>query len=232
MAKVFGINGFVTGKQANQVFAVRNGVQIVRAYNPMVANPNTAKQIEARAKLKLMSQLSTVMAPYIAIPREGIVSSRNRFSSLNYGAMTYADSTAEVDLTAIKLTKSVVAIPTISRARTSGTLQVNLGAVDIELSRVVYVVFGRVGTELRAIAQRVVTEPGEGNNFFASIEVGTGEIYIYAYGVRDNTEAARVLFGEMQVVTAEHIAEVIVTRQLLESDVTLTDTTAAHLAAE
>lgn len=232
MAKVFGINGFVTGKQANQVFAIRNGVQIVRAYNPMVSNPNTAKQIEARAKLKLMSQMSTVMAPYIAIPREGIVSSRNRFTSLNYGAVTYANNTAEVDLVAVKLTKSVVAIPSLGRTRNAGTLQVNLGSPAIGLSRVVYVVFGRVGTELRAIAQRVVTEPGEGNNFFTSIEVGTGEIYIYAYGVRDNTEAARVIFGEMEVLTAEHIAEVIVTRQLLESDVTLTDTTAAYLAAE
>lgn len=232
MAKVFGINGLVTGKQANQVFAVRNGVQIVRAYNPMVANPNTPKQIEARAKLKLMSQLAAVLAPFIAIPRDGIVSTRNLFTSLNYRTVTYADSTAEVDLVGVKLTKSVVAIPTLGRTRTSGTLQVNLSAPGVGLSRVIYVVLGRVGTELRAIAQRVVSDPGENNNFFASIEVGTGEIYIYAYGVRDNTEAARVLFGEMQVVTAEHIAEVIVTRQLLESDITLTDTTAAYLAAE
>ena len=53
MAKMYGFSGKVTGKKGDAVFAVRNGEQIIRQYNPIVANPSTQKQVDARAALKL-----------------------------------------------------------------------------------------------------------------------------------------------------------------------------------
>ena len=113
MAKIYGLFGSMTGKVADVVMSVRNGEQIARKYQPIVTNPNTPAQVEARAKLKLMSQLSAVMASVIAIPRKGNVSSRNGFVKKNYQSLTYASQQADIALANVQLTDSVVAMPSI-----------------------------------------------------------------------------------------------------------------------
>lgn len=218
------------GKVADVVMAVRNGEQIVRKYQPIVSNPSTPAQVEARAKLKLMSQLSAVMAPVIAIPKQGSVSSRNMFVKKNYGFTTYAQDKADVSLTSIQLTSSVVSMNTLSASREGSVLTVELsGIVSPDIDRVVYALF-RFGFDntLRYGGSNVV-EKGTGNPNFSSdftLDFGGEEVVIYAYGMRDNTEAARATFGNMSVVSAETVARVIVSRTLLESDVTLTETAA------
>lgn len=213
------------------MFAIRNGVQVLREYNPSPLNPNTQSQIQARAKLKLMSQLSTVMAPVIAIRRQGSVSSRNMFVRTNYPLASYADNTASVELTGIQLTKSVVALPGVSATRQGSSINVELSA-PVNVDRVVYVFFSKQSDNtLRFIDSKVVTAPGTGNTFATDAAVGAAAAVVYAYGVRDNTEAARVTFGNMQVITAETVAKVITSRVLLNADVTLTETKATEVAA-
>lgn len=63
MAKIFGINGKIVGKQGAAVYAVKNGIQIMRQYNPIVFNPNTKRQALARARFKLASRIAVALAP-------------------------------------------------------------------------------------------------------------------------------------------------------------------------
>ena len=225
MAKIFGINGAMTGKLGNTVMAVRNGEQIARQYQPVVANPSTPAQVEARAKLKLMSQLSAVMAPYIAMRKEGPVSSRNLFVKKNYGATTYTNNNADIDLSVVKLTSSVVAIPAITAVRDSNKFNIDLSVGISTVDRMVYVMFTRDDNNaLRAVASTVVSEPGENSHFPTSISSVPGEAFFYGYGIRLNSEAARTIFGDMSLVSADDVARVITSRALLESDVTLTET--------
>ena len=68
------VRGYIkgSGKLGNIVCSTVAGETIARDYNPEVSNPNTETQVAQRAKFKLMSQLSSVMAPVIAIPKEEI----------------------------------------------------------------------------------------------------------------------------------------------------------------
>lgn len=218
----------MTGKLADTVMAVRNGVQLARKYQPIVSNPNTPAQVAVRAKLKLMSQLSAVMAPVIAMPRVGAVSSRNLFVKENYGATSYNSDEASIELADIKLTKSVVSLPDIRAAwgTQTGDIDVNLGAGEINLSRVVYCAFlKQADNTLRLVRTLVVNDPGSSGGFADTMKVyPVGEYAIYAYGVRDNTDSARTTFSNLQVVTAETVAKIITSRTLTEADVTLTET--------
>ena len=209
------------------MFVIRNGEQVLREYNPAPANPSTSSQVEARAKLKLLSQLSAVMAPVIAIPRIGAVSSRNRFLKENYALASYTNNEANIELNNVQLTKSVVGLPAVSASLDGYNLDVELGVPDAELSRVVYCVFIKdTDNKLRFSTSSVVSAAGANNSYPVRIGIGLGgrPIVVYAYGVRDNTDAARATFGNMTTPTAQSVAMLIVSRTLTDADITLTET--------
>lgn len=231
MAKIYGLFGALTGKLADTVMSVRNGEQIARKYQPVVFNPSTPAQVESRAKLKLLSQLSAVMAPYIAIPKQGPVSSRNLFTKVNYGALTYDDNQANVELDAVKLTTGVLYLPTPTSTRVDSSVNVTLPAAGtLGLSRVVYVAFviNPADNTLRFAGSAVVNEAGSNNDYATTIPVGASaaKAVIYAYGVRDNTDAARAKFSNLQAIPADEVARIIVSRTLTDADISLTETTA------
>lgn len=234
MAKIFGLFGTMTGKVADVVMVVRNGVQVVRKYQPVVSNPSTQAQVAARARLKLMSQLAAVMGPYIAIRREGIVSSRNLFIKANYPLSSFADSMADISLESVQLTSSVVSLPALNLLRDTSNISASISITPgtDNLSRVVYIAFAKEYDDtLRFFGQRVVSEPGQQGTFTATFPNSSRALVVYAYGVRDNTDAASVVFGNLEVPTAEDVAQLVVSRVLTESDVTLTETRAASLEA-
>lgn len=229
MAKIYGLFGSMTGKLADTVMSVRNGEQIARKYQPVVFNPSTPAQVATRAKLKLMSQMSAVMAPVIAIRRQGSVSSRNLFTKVNFGLATFSSDTASVPLTSIQLTKSAVSLPDLTATRETNDVVVELSS-SANYDRVVYVFFAKQSDNtLRYITSNVVSREGTESKFSTSETISGKPVVVYAYGVRDNTEAARVTFGNLQVISAETIAKVIASRVLLESDVTLTQTKGAEV---
>lgn len=221
----------MSGKQGAAVYVVRNGVQMVRQYNPYVENPKTVGQVEARAKLKLVSQLSAAMAKAIAMPKQGMVSARNQFVKKNYPLTSYAEGEATITLQAVQLTKSVVAMPAIGGGRGESVINMyvfNASSVGtLEVNRIVYAGFVKqADNTLRYIGSAVASAAGVDKSWPATLPNAAGEVVVYAYGVRDNTALARVTFGNMKTVTAETVAKLIVERVLLESDVTLTETTA------
>lgn len=233
MAKIYGLFGAMTGKVADAVMSVRNGEQIVRKYQPVVSNPNTPAQVEARAKLKLMSQLSAVMAPVIAIPRVGSVSSRNLFTKKNYPLTTYASSEADINLADIQLTDSVVGLPGVSVSRTETALVVGLNDIVPAgtLDEVVYCLFtiGEDG-KVRLFETKIEDEAGAGA-WSTEMTLSNARLAVYAYGIRFNTEAARARYSNLEVKSAADIAHLIVTRTVTAADITVTETQGRVLAA-
>lgn len=229
MAKIYGLFGAMTGKLADAVMVVRNGEQIVRKYQPIVSNPATAKQIAARAKLKLLSQLSAVFGSVVAIPREGAVSSRNLFTKDNYPLVTYANNIADVNLTSIQLTRSVVALPSIIATPSAGSITIGLTEGDPDVDSVVYVIMQRTADEkLRLVGSAVASTPGSGFRFSYTREIPAGgNVVVYAYGIRINSEVGRAIFGNLNVPTAEQVAKLVVSRSVSSQDITLTETRAA-----
>lgn len=62
MAKIVGLVGSGHGKLGNTVMTVRRGVQIARVYQPVVANPKSARQQFSRAKMRFSVGL---LRPYL-----------------------------------------------------------------------------------------------------------------------------------------------------------------------
>ena len=58
MARIYGLNGLIRGRQGNNVFSIQNGTQVVKVYNPQVANPRTLAQREQRVKFALAGKMS------------------------------------------------------------------------------------------------------------------------------------------------------------------------------
>lgn len=226
MAKIYGLFGSMTGKVADVVMAVRNGEQIVRKYQPVVYNPSSAAQVAQRAKMKALSQLSAILAPAIAIPRSGSVSSRNMFTKLNFKNVSFANNTAEVNIPFVQITSSVVALPNVIATNTAGTLNVSLSVPAADITRVVYTAVVReADNRLRFGGSVVVSEPGVNGIYSGSISLGSSrDAFVLAYAVRDNTDNARAVFGNLESLTATNIATLIVTRTLTEKDITLSET--------
>lgn len=213
------------GKVADVVMAVRNGEQIVRKYQPVVSNPSTPNQVAARAKLKLLSQLSAVMAPVIAMRRSGTMSARNVFVKSNYPAATFVGDEADITLADVKITKSVISMSEVTASRGNNNVTVQLASSMQDLSRVVYAFFAKQNDKtLRYVGSEVVTVPGETAVWSATKSISGIPHVVYAYGVRDNTEAARTKFGDMEAPTAEEVAKLIVSSVLTEGDISLTET--------
>lgn len=235
MAKYFN-NQKKTGKLAGSVFAIRHGETIERAYNPIVANPKSQAQTGARARFKLMSQLSAVMAGIIAIPRNGAVSPRNGFVKANYGATSYDGTRASVDLTTVTLTASIHSLPGLGATRTSGTLAVGLSArPSSELDGVVYIIFDRATNGLlHKTTEVVVTEPGADNSFGADINIGslTTELIVYAYGYTVKDETLRQRYNSYNVITATLIAELAVVASSTNEGMVVTETRARIVPAQ
>lgn len=227
MAKVYGLNGYLRGKLGNTVFAIRNGEQISRQYNPNPMNPKSAEQTANRARLKLLSQIGAALQPVIAIPRMGMVSPRNGFTQSNYQYTAFAGENASIDLADIQLTKSSVALSGLSADRTSGTgISVRmLESVAASNDAVVYVVLRRTDAGKVAVASSLlVREAGADGTFAASLPYQDGDIAVCAYGIRYNTAAARTAFGNITVPSALGVAKLFASRTLTEGDATMTET--------
>lgn len=223
MAKYFN-NQKKTGKVAGSVFAIRFGETIERAYTPVVLNPKSAAQVESRAKLKLLSQAAAVLAPVIAMRREGAVSARNLFISRNYPMVSFAEGKATMPVQGIQLTKSVVAIPAVTATQGEAGYNITLNGGDINLSRVVYILLQKTASdEMRLVDSLLITTPGQDARFSTSYTTTQTVNYVLAYGVRDNTDAAKAYFENLKIGSG-NIAEILTTRILTDADITLTET--------
>lgn len=225
--KLHGIGGVGTGKLGSMVYSVRNGQQIVRQYNPIVANPSTAAQVEARSKMKLMSQLAAIVAPVIAINAEGLKSKRNLFISRNYPLAGYVDDAAQIDMAGVQLTKSNTAFPDFEVDRSGGaSIAVHLSENAANLfDRVIYcAVISQSDGSLRLWDDVLVTEAGAGGLFPATLPYTPNAIAVYGYGIRANNDDAKAAYANLKSGDAGKLAEILTSRNATLAAITISET--------
>lgn len=230
--KLYGLSGLATGKKGADVFSIRNGVQIVRQWNPEPYNPKTPAQVQSRAKMKLLSQVGAAVKPIIAIQREGLKTPRNLFISKNYDIVSYANNEAQIALEDMQLTNSSIGLPSFTAERSGNKIEVAL-AQDMtgSLDRVVYLVLSCPSNqELIPQGSIVVSTPGADGLFAGQLADVEGDIVVYAYGIRDNNAASTVKFSDLGVDPGITVAKIVASRTLSSTDFSLTETRGLQLA--
>ena len=219
--------GTGSGKVGSMVYATVAGQQIVRQYQPVVANPSTDGQVENRAKLKLASQLASSVSKDIAIKRDGLKSSRNQFISENYSRLLFSQGQASINLNNVQLTKSTKGMAGFGADRSSGTaIAVALNADSSEaLGKVVYTAYTKEDDgSLQPLGNVVVSEAGADGLFAGELPYTDKACVIYAYGVKALSDKANTAFGNMQVITSEKVAKLICNISDVQSNLSVTKT--------
>lgn len=244
MGRVTSLYGKTTGKIGSIVFSTSGGQTIAREYNPHVANPSTMPQVNQRARMKLMSQLSASLSPVIAMTKDGLVSKRNKFVKLNFDNTYASQGIAQVSYENVQLTEGSVGLPQVvatavldATGDPAAYLASEPGAT---ISRVVYCVFRKSQeNRLQYLFSKIIsqrTEEGVSNAFFicplaelptSNVEaqqVFDGEYVIYAYGMSDTSEKATARYGNLNVQSASDIATLVGNRTISFEDYQFTQT--------
>lgn len=230
MATMQGITGKLSGKMGSAVFRVRDGQQVVTQYNPIVKNPNSPAQQEQRAKFKLMSQLSAIMAPAFGsmsvakVATKGNTTQRNDFTKINIPLVNVQTidekKAATIEMDKLQLTSSFRNLPPITAQayRDSITVSINSIGGDTKKTRVVLVGYGtmsitRGGGDKQAYIKEIVDVPvvdGEIQHNFGELEAG--EYTVLAYGLipQTSTAAARLDLDSIHTPEDENFISAVV----------------------
>lgn len=227
MGKVTSLNGKVTGKIGGVVYSTNAGAIIAREYNPNVANPNTAKQVDQRAKMKLMSQIAAALAPVIVIPKEGLKSSRNLFIKKNFDQASAHEGVAQITYENVQLTNGNAGIPAIYATRfPESGVQIQLAErCDASITRVVYIMYKKTSEATLQYVQSVIAEaPGDAGTFPATMLYVEGDLVLFCYGMKDLNTKASAKYSNYGVRNAEDIAQLAMSRTISYSDYQFTQT--------
>lgn len=234
MVKVISVTGIGKGKLGSTVYSVNAGQMIGRQYNPYVANPNTAAQVDQRAKMKLMSQVAAALAPVIAIPKEGLRSSRNLFIKKNFDKASANSGVAQVTYENLQLTNGNAGLPAIfvRRSAESG-VSVNLDErCDASISRVVYILYRKTSEATLQYVQSIIVEAaGSEGKFPGTLYYTEGDIVVFAYGMKDLNAKATAKYTNYNVINGEDIAKLTLTRNINTQDFQFTQTRGTTLFA-
>lgn len=244
MAKQTSLFGKISGKLGAVVFSTSGGETISREYNPNVSNPSTTAQVNQRARMKLMSQLSASLSPVIAMTKSGLTSKRNKFVAKNFGASYALNGTAQITYENVQLTEGSTGLPqvvaTAILAATGDPAAYLASAPSGNISRVVYCVFKKSQeNRLEFMFSKIISDRGDvttADAFFicpltelptATVEeemVFKGEYVIYAYGMSDTSERATTRYGNLNVQSASDIATLVANRTISFEDYQFTQT--------
>lgn len=226
MAKVISLQGVAAGKVGSMVYSVTGGQMIARAYQPNVANPSTVAQVNQRARMKLASQLAAALAPVIAIPRNGLKTSRNLFISKNFEQILANNGSAQIVYENIQLTAGNAGLPSLVAARTDAGITVKLSeSSDAAVSRVVYILYKKTAEDqLMYIGSNIAETAGENGTFDTLFPATSGDLVIWAYGIKDTTASAKAKYGDYYVSTGEDIAQLVMNRTIGAGEYQFTQT--------
>ena len=242
MGKASSMWGKTTGKVGGLVYASSGGEQIVREYNPNVANPSTTAQVDQRARMKLMSQISASVAQSLAFTKTGLISARNKFVKRNFENTYALNGVAQCSYENLQLTEGNLGLPAISmQAFINDGQRVLLGgfasAPAANVSRVVWSFFNKTEEGKLSFVSSVIVsqrlDTSIGKYFvFDEIPVPDGDIVVFGYGMIDTSESATARYGELNVVTGSDLAKLIATRSISFSDYQFTQTRGATMGAD
>lgn len=239
MGKVTSLYGKTTGKIGSIVFATSGGETIAREYNPHVANPNTQAQVNQRARMKLMSQLSAALSPVLAMQKEGLVSKRNKFVAKNFGACYALNGEAQITYENVQITEGNTALPAlIAEGGIEGdimTIGVGISSnPSAQISRIVYCLFRKTAEGKLEYVSSAICETRNGQSSYfeqAFSLLPVAEYVIFAYGMSDTSERASAEYGNLNVVTASDLARLVATRAISYQDYQFTQTRAITIAS-
>lgn len=234
MARINSIIGKVTGKIGGMVFSSTGGEVIAREYNPNVSNPNTTKQVDQRAKLKLMSQIAAALAPVIVIPKEGLKSSRNLFIKKNFSSVDAESGVAQVTYENLQITAGNAALPAIHilRSQQSGVQVYLEERADAAVSRVVYIMYKKTSEQTLQYMQSVIAENATADGTFPQQMLYVeGDIVIFAYGMKDLNGKATAKYSNYSVESGLDIAKLAMSREMSLKDFQFTMTRGTTLFA-
>lgn len=245
MGKVTSLYGKTTGKIGSVVFSTSGGETIAREYNPHVANPNTIAQVNQRARLKLMSQLSACLAPSIVMQKEGLVSRRNKFTKKNMDACYANGGVAQITYENVQLTEGSIGIPQIVGGKSidaetgESVWQFKLAKqASTAISRVVWSLFQKTDEGQLALLVSAIVERGNDGLFtweqrFSATDPYAGmELVIYAYGMSDTSEAATARYGNLNVQNGSDIARLVANRSISYEDYQFSRTRGATIGVD
>lgn len=244
MGKVTSLYGKTTGKIGSIVFSTSGGETIAREYNPHVANPNTQAQVNQRARMKLMSQLSASLSPVIAMTKEGLVSKRNKFVKRNFANSYASQGVAQISYENVQLTEGNAALPQIIGQFT--TIDQDIYAMNAfidepaqSISRVVWCLFFKTDDGNLSLAETQIISKREADNHASYFPVywetvmgdqqsGANKNYvIYAYAMSDTSERASAQYGNLNVSSATDLARLVANRTINFTDYLFSQTRGA-----
>lgn len=137
--KSTGLFGKNSGRVGGVVYSSYRGEQVVRAYQPKVNNPNTAKQIEQRAKFKLVSQVGASLGREIKLsfvptinketPRNAFIKQMLKKTEWNERSQEAYLPIEEIILTNSK--DSVITELNVTTQAVTGSFDLSFGAIPM-----------------------------------------------------------------------------------------------------
>ena len=229
------------GKKAGLVTYYVGNTMLAREYNPHPANPRTEKQVQQRAKIKLLSQIAALFRSIIAIFPSSGKSSRSIFSKINYPKIADKSTSAEIDYTSVSLTDSNRPITQVTKDiafLTSGVRKlVGLPEEPTEdIKRVFYYIYTKTDNGKLQFLDYYLSEirwSSRNPLFFcwanAPFEIdeegrATRDYVIYAIGMGDNSEQATDYWNSLEVDNLEFLGQLIAENIISANDFYFTET--------
>lgn len=198
--KSTGLFGKNSGRVGGVVYSNYRGQQIVRSYQPQVKNPNSKKQIEQRAKFKLVSQLAAVFGKQLKnsfMPDNIKVTPRNAWVKRMLKKTLYLNSEAVLPIEEIVLTNEAGGI--LSAVVDGRSLEVAVSPTEWDKDRVklqVVVIAYTDGGEIRPVSIESLAPETSPDGLpipfsytVSGLPAGLGNIRVLAYAYESNPNA-------------------------------------------
>lgn len=242
MATMTGITGSLSGKMGTAVFRQRRGQQIVAQYQPHVNNPRSNRQSDQRARFKLMSQLSAIVADclggtmsVLSRPERKGRNPRNNFVHDNFGkseAVTVDNViTATINLTQVQLTNSARPLGTITLDTTiaSDRFKVGISAIPDNVSKVRIVALGSSNNGAPIVIQNSINDVVD-NETSAEVYIppfaAEKKAVVLVYGLIPLSSKASQDLNNIQIIGND--ASLVLTQHVLDGSMTETVTIGAE----
>lgn len=230
------------GKRGGIIYYKVGDTILSREYTPKVANPNTLKQVQQRAKIKLLSQIGALLRPFIAIFPSSGKSSRSIFAQLNYPKITAPSTTAEIDYSSVSLTDSNQPITQVAKDVEfvpSGVRKL-IGLPEEpsqDIQRVFYYLFTKTDNGKLVFVDYYLSETRKSARLpyyfcwslapFDIDEQGksTKDYVVFSIGMGDNSEQATDYWDSIDVPEIGYLGQLIAEGIITDADFYFTETT-------
>lgn len=229
------------GKKAGIVTYRVGDTLLAREYNPHPKNPKTERQVQQRAKIKLLSQIAAVFRPIIAIFPSSGKTSRSIFSKINYPKIAATSTTAEIDFTSVSLTDSSRPITQVEKdiAFLSSGVRMLVGLHEEptqDIKRIFYYIYTKTDNGKLQLLDYYLSEirwTSRNPLYFcwanAPFEIdeegrASRDYLIFAIGMGDNSEEATEYWSQLDVPNLEFLGQIIAEHLISANNFYFTET--------